>query len=88
MRENHQIRERQEKEFEAFLPSWTADQAGLAAQQTIVSAAVRQAFPGGAILMLATKAGTLGPFALNPVVVSELAAALARTNPQYPTSPR
>jgi len=71
----------QYQDFVRFRP--TLDQSETTIAGEIVSVTVRQAIPGGAVMKLASKTETFGPFRLTPVVVSELVMMLSRTNPQH-----
>ena len=72
-------RQQEYDDFDKFRP--TLDPSETKAGE-IVSGAVLQAIPEGAVLKLATKTKTFGPFRLTPVAVSKLVQALYQTNPQ------
>jgi hypothetical protein len=74
-------RQQQDDDFDNFRPILNRSEEAAASE--IVSCAVLQAIPGGALLKLATKTMIFGSFRLTPVAVSELVSELYQTNPQH-----
>ena len=76
-------RQQQYDDFDKFRPTLDPSEAKAAgADGEIVSYALLQAIPEGAVLKLATKTKTFGPFRLTSIAVSKLVVELNRT-PQH-----